>query len=82
MLVDRDPADQALVELELAEGLEQEACGADDLGADSVAGQDDYRRGCVGLTALHSNVPEVRSIWMPRSRNVSSQARASMLSRT
>ena len=45
VLVDRDPADQALVELELAERLEQGAGGADDLGADPVAGQDDYARG-------------------------------------
>ena len=42
VLVDRDAADQALVELELAQGLEQAAGGADDLGADPVAGQDDY----------------------------------------
>ncbi len=42
VLVDRRPADQALVELELAERLEQGARGADDLGADPVAGQDDY----------------------------------------
>ena len=40
------PADQALVELELAERLEQAAGGGDDLGADPVAGQDDYA-GCV-----------------------------------
>ena len=31
VLVDRDPADQSLVELELAEALEQAAGGADDL---------------------------------------------------
>ena len=42
VLVDREPADQALVELELAQRLEQEAGGGDDLGTDPVAGQDDY----------------------------------------
>ena len=43
--VDRAAADQALVELELAERLEQLRRGGDDLGADPVAGQDDYARG-------------------------------------
>ena len=42
VLVDRAAAHQPLVELELAERLEQGACGADDLRADPVAGQDDY----------------------------------------
>ena len=45
MGVDRAAAHQPLVELELAERLEQLAGGGDDLGADPVAGQDDYARG-------------------------------------
>ena len=40
--VDRAAAHQLLVELELAQRLEQAARGADDLGADPVAGQQDY----------------------------------------
>ena len=40
--VDRAAAEQALVELELAEGLEQASRGGDDLGADPVSGQEDY----------------------------------------
>ena len=39
--VDRAAAHQALVELELAQRLEQLRVGGDDLGADPVAGQDD-----------------------------------------
>ena len=42
MGVDRAAADQALVELELAQRLQQLAGGGDDLRADPVAGQDDY----------------------------------------
>ena len=42
MGVDRAAADQPLVELELAERVEQRCGGADDLRADPVAGQEDY----------------------------------------
>ena len=55
VLVDRDAADQPLVELELAERLEQLAGGADDLGADPVAGQDDYARGVAHRRGLYGS---------------------------
>ena len=51
--VDRGAADQALVELELAERLEQPPGGGDDLGADPVAGQEDYARGSLIGAALY-----------------------------
>ena len=45
--VDRGAAHQPLVELELAERLQQLLRGGDDLGADPVAGEDDYARGAL-----------------------------------
>jgi hypothetical protein len=42
--VDRAAAEQVLAELELAQGFEQPLRGGDDLGADPVAGEDDYLR--------------------------------------
>ena len=64
--VDRAAAHQLLVELELAERLEQAARGADDLGADPVAGQQDYAGGAGTAGTLCGYAP----------------ARASMLRRT
>jgi hypothetical protein len=41
VLVDRGAAHQPLVELELADGVEELPGGGHDLGADPVAGQED-----------------------------------------
>ena len=68
--VDRAAADQALVELELAQRLQQLPRGGDDLGADPVAGQDDYARGVAHAAALYA------------SARAASAATASMLRRT
>ena len=43
--VDRGAADQVLVELEVADGVEHPDRGRDDLGADAVSGQGDYALG-------------------------------------
>ena len=42
--IKQDIADEALVELELPQRLEQGAGGADDLGADAIPGEDEIGR--------------------------------------
>ena len=54
MGVDRAAAHQPLVELELAQRGEQLGRGSDDLGADPVAGEDDYA-GDVAHRVRHSS---------------------------
>ena len=54
MLVDRGAADEVLRELELANRLEELAGGRDDLGADSVAGEQDDARAHAFLADMFS----------------------------
>ena len=52
--VDRAAADQALVELELSQRLQQLLGRRDDFRADPVAGQDDYARGVAHAAGLYA----------------------------